>query len=238
MQLPKISYPTFTINIPPNNTAVAFRPMLVREEKLLLMAKQSEDPTQILSTIKQVVNNCSLDPAFLVDQIPLFALEYAFIHLRAASVGNEIQVAYKDFEDEQTRQFNINLKDVVIKYHDPAPSQTIEITPQSGIVMRYPPAALYDDKMFLATEGEEAFYTLIIKCIDQVYDGDNVYNGQDFKQEDLSEFLELLDIASFDKIRTFMMNLPTLYYKVSYKNNEGKTQDIELTTLSDFFTLR
>jgi hypothetical protein len=238
MQLPKIQYPTFTINIPPNNKAVAFRPMLVREEKLLLMAKQNEDPTLILSTIKQVINNCSLDQSFMVDQIPLFALEYVFIQLRAASVGNEIEVAYTDFEDEQTRQFKINLKDITIKYQDPAPAHTIAITPHSGLVMKYPPAALYEDKDFLSAEGEEAFYALIIKCIDQVYDQDNVYNGQDFKQEDLAEFIELLDIASFDKIRNFMGNLPTLYYKISYKNINGDTRDIELTTLSDFFTLR
>jgi hypothetical protein len=237
MKLPIITYPTFTINVPPTNKPFPFRPMLVKEEKLLLMAKQSEDPTSILSTIKQVVNNCSLDPAFIVDMIPLFALEFIFIKLRAASVGKDIEVSYRDFDDQKTYPFMIDLDKVQIKYPDPVPSHKIAITQTSGIALKYPPAALYDDKIFLATEGDDSFYSLIIKCIDQVYDGDNVYNGADFKYEDLAEFLELLDIKSFDKIREFMLNLPTLYYKLTYVNENKEEKVIELSTLSDFFTL-
>jgi hypothetical protein len=211
--------------------------MLVKEEKLLLMAKQSEDATSILSTIKQVVNNCSLDPAFLVDTIPLFALEYIFIKLRAASVGKEIEVSYRDFDDGKTYPFKIDLDQVQIKYPEAVPDHKIAITPTSGLVLKYPAAALYDDKIFLSTEGDDSFYNLIIKCIDVVYDGDNVYTGADFKFEELAEFLELLDIKSFDKIRDFMMNLPTLYYKLTYVNEKGAEKVIELSTLSDFFTL-
>src|SRR5882672_2589500 len=164
MQLPKISLPTFTIDIPPRKVGgkgTPFRPMLVKEEKLLLMAKQNEDPTSILGAIKQVVNNCCLDPTFQVDIIPLFALEYVFIKLRAASVGDEIDVSYKDFEDKKTYPFTIDLKKVEVKYPDPLPDSKIAITPHSGIVLKYPPASLYDDKNFLANEGEDAFYALI-----------------------------------------------------------------------------
>lgn len=238
MQLPKISYPTYTINVPPNNKAVPFRPMLVKEEKLLLMAKQNDDPTLVLSTIKQVVNNCCIDPNFIVEQIPLFALEFLFIKLRAASVGKDIEVSYRDFDDGKTYPFMIDLDKVEIKYPDPAPEHKIAITPQSGVVLKYPPAALYDDKTFLTTEGDDSFYSLIVKCIDQVYDGDNVWQGSDFKFEDLAEFLELLDIKSFDKIRSFMLSLPTLYYKLTYTNAMNEEKVIELSTLSDFFTLR
>lgn len=238
MQLPKITFPIFTINVPLVNKPVHFRPMLVKEEKLLLMAKQSEDPTLILSTIKQVVHNCSVDPGFVVDIVPLFALEYIFIKLRSASVGDEIEVSYRDFKDDKIYPFKITLDNITVKYPEPAPDHTITITDRSGIVLKYPPAAIYDDKEFLKAEGDDSFYSLIIKCIDQVYDGDNVYNGADFKTEDLAEFLELLDIKSFEKIRHFMVNLPTLYYKLEYKNSLGEDKVIELSTLSDFFTLR
>ena len=235
--LPKITYPTFTIAIPPTNKQHPFRLMLVKEEKLLLMAKQSEDNNNILSTIKQVVNNCNIDPTLIVDTIPLFALELAFIKLRSASVGKEIEVSYRDFDDNKVYPFKVDLDQVQIKYPDPAPSHKIAITTSAGVVLKYPPAALYDDKIFLSTEGDESFYTLIIKCIDQVYDGDNVYNGTDFKYEELAEFLEMLDIKSFDKIREFILNLPTLYYKLTYTNEQGTEKVIELTSLSDFFTL-
>lgn len=238
MQLPKITHPTFTIPVPPLNKPHSFRPMLVKEEKLLLMAKQSEDNTNILSTIKQVVNNCSLDPTFIVDIIPLFALEQVFIKLRAASVGKDIEVSYRDYEDGKTYPFKVDLNSIIIKYPDPVPEHKIAVTDQSGLVLKYPPAALYDDKEFLNTEGEDTFYSLIIKCIESVYDGENVWPGSDFKADDLAEFLELLDIKSFDKIRNFMLNLPTLYYKLTYTNANGTEKDIELTTLSDFFTLR
>lgn len=238
MQLPKLSHPIFAIKVPPSGSQVHFRPMLVKEEKLLLMAKQSEDPTNILTTIKQVVRNCCVDPGFNVDIVPLFALEFIFVQLRSASVGEEIEVSYRDFADEKIYPFKIILKDIEIKYPEPAPDHIIKITEHSGLVLKYPPAAIYDDKAFLHMEGEDSFYTLIVKCIDQVYDHDAVYNGSDFKVEDLEDFLELVDIKSFDKIRMFISNLPTLYYKINYTNSNGEAKVIELSSLSDFFTLR
>lgn len=104
--------------------------------------------------------------------------------------------------------------------------------------MKFPPTSLYDDNVYLNSEGDDAFYRLIIRCIDQIYDEENVYPGSDFKEEELSEFLELLDIKSFDKIREFMANIPSIYYKIEYKNSVGSDRKIELRTLSDFFTLR
>jgi hypothetical protein len=237
MQLPKISYPTITINVPPSNKPFMFRPMLVKEEKLLLMAKVSEEETDILQTIKQVVNNCCLDPTFNIDQLTLYALEYVFIRLRGFSIGDEIKVSYRDFDDDKVYDFTIDLKKIEIKYPEKVDGK-IEITPKSGIILKVPSATLYDDKKFLKAQDDDSFYQLIIRCIDQVYDGDNVYNGQDFKEEDLLEFIELIDIKTFDKIRQFMNNLPTLYYKLEYQNSVGNDKTIELRTLSDFFTLR
>lgn len=235
--LPKINYPTISIIIPPSKKASNFRPMLVREEKLLLMAKLSEDPTDILQAIKQVVNNCSLDTNFNVDKLPLFALEYVFIKLRGASIGEEIKVSYKDFADEKIYDFTIDLKSITIKFPEKI-NEKIEVTKTSGLVMKYPEAEIYDDKLFLKSEGEESFYRLVVRCIDQIYDGDNVYQGKDFNEDDILEFIELMDIKSFEKVREFMTNLPSLYYKIDYKNSLGENKVIELKTLSDFFTLR
>ena len=104
--------------------------------------------------------------------------------------------------------------------------------------MKYPEAEIYDDKIFLKSEGEESFYRLVVRCIDQIYDGEAVYQGKDFKEDDILEFIELMDIKSFEKVRDFMANLPSLYYKLEYKNSLDVDKIIELKTLSDFFTLR
>jgi hypothetical protein len=237
MALPKISYPTISLTVPPDNKAYSFRPMLVKEEKLLLMAKISDDKTDMLTSIKQVVNNCSMDPTFDVDKIPLFALEYLFVRLRGFSIGDSIKVSYRDMEDQQVYDFEVDLKKVEIKYPESQDTK-IAITDKSGLVMQYPPAYIYDDKIFLKSEGDETFYRLVVRCIGQIYDADNVYEGKDFSEDDLLEFLELMDIKSFELVRDFMSNLPSLYYKLEYKNATGADKTIELTTLSDFFTLR
>ena len=237
MALPKISYPTITIVNPADKKSYQFRPMLVKEEKLLLMAKQSDDQTDILAAVKQVVNNCSLDSTFDIDKLPLYALEYFFIRLRGFSVGDEIKVSYRDLEDNKIYDFDVDLKKVEIKYPENI-NNKVAITDKSGIVMRYPSASIYSDKVFLNSEGDESFYRLIVRCIDQIYDGDAVYEGSEFTEDDILEFIELMDIKTFEKVREFMSNLPTLYYKLDYVNAMGKDKKIELTTLSDFFTLR
>jgi len=237
MQLPKIDYPTINIAIPPEKKQYMFRPMLVKEEKLLLMAKVSEEPTDILSAIKQVVTNCCLDPTLDIEKISLFALEYLFIRLRGFSIGDTIKVSYRDTEDDKSYEFEVDLKKVTIVYPKKTDNK-IAITKTSGLIMRYPTAAIYDDKTFLEAEGEETFYRLIVRCIDQIYDAENVYEAKEFKEEDLLEFIELLDIQSFEKIRTFMLDLPSMYYKIEYNNSNDTKRVIELKTLSDFFTLR
>jgi len=237
MALPKIDYPILNISIPPEKKAYMFRPMLVKEEKLLLMAKASEEETDILQAIKQVVTNCSLDSTLDIDKLPIYALEYLFVQLRGHSIGNVIEVSYRDLEDNKSYAFNIELPKIEIKYPENV-EKIIKVTDKSGVVMKYPPASVYDDKAFLKSEGEDTFYSLVVRCIDQIYDADAVYEGKDFEEKAILEFLEYLDIPSFDKIRLFMSNMPTLYHKLEYKNANGNLRTIELKSLSDFFTLR
>lgn len=237
MALPKIQYPTTVIKIPSTNKEYMFRPMLVKEEKLLLMAKASTDETDILGTIKQVINNCCLDDKFEVDRLPLFAVEYIFLKLRAASIGDQVKVSYRDFEDDKVYDFLIPLSKVEVKYPENSDNK-IEVNDKAGLIMTYPTANLYDDKEFLATVGEESTYQLIVKCIDKIYDEENLYEAKDFEKKDLLEFVELLDIKTYEKVRDFMRNIPSLYYKIEYKNTNGTDRTIELTSLTDFFTLR
>ena len=235
MTLPKIAHPIFQLKVPSTQKNVRFRPFLVREEKILLMAKTTEQEVDIYTAIKQVVNNCALDD-FDVDKITLFDLEFLFLRLRAQSVNNIVNVTYKDFEDDRPYEFEIDLNTVDVKFPEKI-EKLIKLTDTSGIIMKYPEASLYEDKEFMQS-GDEAFYQLILRSIEKFYDKDNVYDIKNYTPKEVSTFIDDLDIKTFDKIRDFMINQPALYYAIDYKNSLGNQRKIELTTLSDFFTLR
>lgn len=234
--LPKIDYPIYKIKVPSLKKEFQFRPFLVKEEKLLLMAKESASPRDILATIKQVVNNCSLDKKLDIDKLAIFDLEYIFLRLRAISVENNVKVAYRDKEDEQIYEFDVDLEKVEMVYPDKV-SNNIKITGKSGLIMRYPPASLYDDEEFLNLEKDQLF-ELIIRCIESVYLEDNIYVTSDYSKEELEEFLGDLDIKTFEEIQKFLLSAPKMEYVIEYKNSLDHDRKIVLSSLSDFFSWR
>lgn len=233
--LPKIDYPIYKIKVPSLKKEFQFRPFLVKEEKLLLMAKESETSSDILSAIKQIVNNCSIGKLD-INKLAIFDLEYIFLKLRSISIDNMIKVSYKDNEDNKIYDFEINLDDIEIKYPEKA-SNNIKITNKSGITMKYPSAELYDDKEFLSLEKDYMF-ELIIRCIESIYYEDQIYEAKDYKKEDLEEFLENLNIKVFENIKEFLLSVPKMEYKLEYTNENGNKREIVLASLNDFFTWR
>lgn len=237
LALPKFSHPILNFEIPSKKIKMNFRPFLVKEEKLLLMAKSSEENTDILTAIKQVVNNCALDPTFNINALTIFDLEFLFLKLRGSSINNIIKVSYEDSEDKKIYDFEIELDKVVIKFPEKSEPK-VEITPTTGIILKYPPASLYDDKGFLSTKEESIMFELITRCIDQIYDDKTVYLGKDYKKEELLEFVESLDVKTFESIQNFLKDSPKMEYIIKYNNSKGSARSITLSTLSDFFTLR
>ncbi len=233
--LPKIQHPIFEFTVPSTKTIFKFRPFLVREEKILLMAKSSQDRADILRAIKQVVNNCSIDDKFDVDKLTLFDLEYLFLKLRSISVDNMVKVSYRDNDDQKVYDFEIDLSTIEVKFPENVES-LIKISEDMGIIMKYPSASIFDDRSYFQA-GEDAYYELVLRCVDKIYDLDNVYNAQDYTKEDLEKFLDDCGIAVFNQIQTFMNNVPKLYHRLNYTNSNGKDRVIELTSLTDFFTL-
>ena len=236
MTLPKISYPTYTIKVPSTKKNVKFRPFLVKEEKLLLMAKESENNSDILLSIKQIVNNCCLDENFDNEKMTIFDLEYIFIKLRAFSVDNIVKVSYKDEEDGQNYEFEVDLNAVEVEFPEKN-ENNIKISDTFGILMKYPSASLYEDKDFLNLEKDYLF-ELIIRCIDKIYEGDNVFEAKNYTMKDLGDFLENLDSKTFVSIQDFLMNSPKLLHVMKYKNSLGNEKEIRLSSLNDFFTFR
>ena len=232
MTLPKIEKPLFELLVPSMKKSVKARPFVVREEKILLTAQQSGAEKDIILAIKQVLNNCIVDE-FDVDDLATFDLEYMFLKLRARSVNNIIKVSYRDNEDDKIYDFEVDLDEVELKIEDNI-SNIINVTDTVGIKMKYPSVTILDNVPDTEDAGSVVEY-LIKSCIDQIFDEENVYPVKDTTDEELDEFLDSLDIETFNKIREFFDNLPQMYYKMEYTNKNGNVRTIELTTLNDFF---
>ena len=235
--LPKLTSPMFNITIPSTGNSVKIRPMLVKEEKILLVAKQSEDQTDILTAMKQVVNNCLID--LDSDTLTLFDLEYVFLRIRGVSISNVLKMSYKDSEDDKVYDFTIDLdKDVTIKTDQVKPS-TIEFTNEENkfaITLKYPPATLYDDKGFLQLDSDHVFEGLMFKCLDKITMNDiplEVESEDDFKQ-----WLDQLSVEVYTQAGDYFKNLPTLYCELKYTNTNNNERKIVLTSLQDFFSFR
>jgi len=235
MALPKIQSPTFEVVIPSTNKEVTFRPFLVKEEKILLMAQQSNDDKDIIKAIKQVVNNCCLDDKLDIDKLATFDLEYLFLKLRARSVNNIVEVLYRDAEDNQEYKLKINLDDVEVTMPKKI-DKNIKINKKSGIIMKYPSASLVDEIKEFKNEIEILNF-FILKCIQEIYDENDVYPASEQTEKELQEFLDSLDVKTFDKIREFIENIPKLEHTLTYKNSKGEERFVTLNTLSDFFIL-
>jgi hypothetical protein len=232
MPLPKIDQPLFDMVIPSTGKKVAFRPFLVREEKILLIAQQSGNDSEIIRAIKQILNNCFIDDIDL-NTFAIFDLEYAFLKLRAKSVNNVVKLSYRDTEDDEVYNFELDLDTIEIEMPKTINSK-IEITKDVGMTMKYPSASITDRMKEFDNEVDLMTF-FIINCVDTIYDDENVYVANDFSEEEISEFLDGLDVKTFELIREFFESVPRLYHKIEYTNKVGNERSIELSSLKDFF---
>jgi hypothetical protein len=234
MPLPKIDTPIFEMTIPSQDKAIKFRPFLVKEEKILLIAQQSDSDKDIILAIKQILNNCIIDSDFDVDSLATFDLEYMFLKLRARSVNNVIEVSYRDIEDDKVYTFEIDLDEVEIQKTE-TQSNKIKINDDIGMIMKYPSVQTINNIPENAS-GTDVVEYLVRSCIDKIYDEDNVYIVAEEPEEEVQAFIDNLDVETYDKIRQFFSDLPKMYHKIEYKNSLGNDRSIELTSLRDFFT--
>lgn len=234
MPLPKIEQPLFEMTIPSTEKKIIYRPFLVREEKILLMAQQSGNAMDIVRALKQIITNCIQDNID-VDALATFDLEYMFLMLRSTSVNNIVNLSYKDNEDEQIYKFDVDLNDIKI-IKDPTNDPNIQVSDTIGIKLRYPNVNLTESITQYETEAEILSY-FITNCIESIYDADNVYLASDYTKEELDEFFDGLDVKTFEKVKLFFDTMPKMLYTIKYQNSLGHDREIELSTLQDFFTL-
>jgi hypothetical protein len=233
MTLPVINTPTYELEVPSTKEKLVYRPFLVKEEKILLMAMEEEKDTQLNRALKQVVNNCTFEKID-VAKLPLFDLEYIFLRIRAKSVGEvaKIQVLCED-DGETYVPVEIDLETIEVEFQEDH-SNKIELTDDISIVMGYP---TFEYLNFKPEETEvNQLFDIIASSIEQVYEGEKVYEKADFSKKDLKVFLESLTTAQFLKVQNFFETMPRLRHKIEVTNPKTKKKnEVTLEGLQAFF---
>lgn len=234
MALPRVEHPTFKIILPSTKQEVLFRPFLVKEEKILLVAQSSGDSADVVRAIRQVVTNCIVTPGIDVSSFTSFDLEYFFIKLRARSVNNIVKLSYKDREDDKIYEVEVDLDKIEVA----GELTNADILLQDGQILRltYPRISLLD-RLESVEDSVDFNFAILASCLDSIIQGDEVIKINDHTQEEIEEFLNSLDVKTYEQIQRFVDNMPHIEHTVSYTNSNDKTVEIKLTTLTDFFTL-
>jgi rubrerythrin len=242
MALPKIDVPIYEVEVPSLKKRIRFRPFTVKEEKLFLMAAQSEDPDSIVKTIVQVLNNCVLDE-MEIEKMPMFDLEFLFLNLRARSIGEVVELSYKCnneiVDDGGNKKSCNNIVNVDVNLLEIKPSETelknkISLTDKLGIAMKYPNLDLIKNSK---SEDElDMVIELIVDCIDYIYDEENIYYAKDSTREELLEFLDSLQSKELEKIKLFFESLPKITKEIDFSCNKcGYHEKITLEGIQNFF---
>lgn len=238
MALPMNTQPTFNMVIPSTGKTVRFRPFVVKEEKALLIAQQSEDPTVMVDTLKNVFSSVIQDKID-VDKLAIFDIEYMFLQIRGKSVGETIDLLFQCDEDhgeqnEKARsKVTINISDLEVVRPE-GHTNRIELFNKVGIIMRYPTLEV-TDTLKDASDIEEVF-SLVADLIDVIYDDEEVYHAKETKKEELLQFLNNLTTEQFAKIQKFFETMPKISTQVEYKCPIcGKEHHKLLEGLQNFF---
>jgi len=242
MALPKLDVPMYTLKLPSTEKEITYRPFLVKEEKILLMAVEGEDQKEIITAIKQVINNCIVTDGIDVDTLPLFDIEYILLNLRSKSMGDVVKVSYKkkncDVKGCKPIQIEIDVNEVKIK-REKSHNKKIQLTNDVGIIMNYPSIEMmtsYSGGFNIKTMNADSTFEIISKCIESVYDEENVYSKADYTPDEMNSFLEQLSQDQFLKIEEFFSTIPKMYKDVNFSCDKCDFKEkIRLEGLSDFF---
>ena len=238
MPLPKISTPTYQLELPSTGKTIKYRPFLVREEKLLVIALESEDTKQITTAIKDVIRNCIQSRGVEVETLPTFDIEFLFLNIRAKSVGEEIEVNIICPDDETTTvPVMINVDDIKVQ-KDKAHTSKIKIDDSLMMEMKYPSLEQFIKSNFDFTDGNqmEQSFDLISSCVDKIYNEEEAWDASDVTKSEIIEFLEQMNSSQFKEIEKFFETMPKLAHTIKVKNPNTKvTSSVTLEGLSSFF---
>ena len=238
MPLPKISTPTYELELPSTGKTVKYRPFLVKEEKVLVIALESEDNKQITNAIKAVLKSCVLTKGIKVDHLPTFDIEYLFLNIRGKSVGEELQVNIICPDDETTQvPITVALDEIQVEKSENH-SNKIKLDKDLMMEMSYPSLDQFIKNNFDFNEENQMdqSFQLIASCIDKIYNEDEVWATADCTKKEVNEFLESMNSSQFKEIEKFFETMPKLKHTVSVTNPKTKVKsDVVLEGLASFF---
>jgi hypothetical protein len=238
MPLPRIATPTYELELPSTGQTIKYRPFLVKEEKLLVIALESEDTKQITNTIKTVIKNCIETKNIKVEALPTFDIEYLFLNIRGKSVGEEIEVNVICPDDgESFAPVKINVDDIKVQKNDEH-SNRIKLDSTLMMEMKYPSLDQFIKSNFdlSSNNAMEQSFELIASCVDKIYNEDEVWASADVTKKELMEFLDQMNSSQFKQIEKFFETMPKLSHTVKVTNpNTQVESEVVLEGLSSFF---
>ena len=243
MPLPKVSTPTFDLVLPSNGKKIKYRPFLVREEKILIMALESEDMKQITNAVVQILSACILTRGVKIQNLATFDIEYLFLNVRAKSVGETVEVNITCPDDGKTSvQTEINIDSIKVKKVR-GHKNIIKLDDQYSMKLKYPSITEFIESNFESgqdgSEGSDIdkSLTMITSCIEMIYDNEESWDASDSSQKELEEFIEQLNSKQFKAIEKFFETMPKLSHKVKVTNPTTEVEsEVLLEGLASFFT--
>jgi len=236
MALPKLNTPTYELEVPSTDEKVKYRPFLVKEEKILLMAMESGENKDIVQAVKDIVSECTFGKLNL-GTMPMFDVEYIFLNIRAKSIGEISKLKLLCPDDKKTyANVEINLEKVQVQVGDNHTNK-IELTDEMGMIMTYPTINSFTDTGIQQINANNMI-DIVSSCILQIYEkkGEKVYDSKDQTKKELTEFVESMNTSQFKQVQAFFDTMPKLKHEVKIKNPKTKKESkITLTGLNDFF---
>ena len=238
MPLPTIETPTYELKLPSSNKKIRYRPFLVKEEKVLILAMESQDTSTVANAVKDVLASCILSRGIKVEKLSTFDIEYLFLNIRGKSVGEKIEVMVTCPDDGKTQvPTSINIDEIKVIV-DEKHNKDIKLDDQYTLRMRYPSLDEFVKNNFAtaADVSVDDTFDLISSCIDQVYSEEESWTAADCTKKELSQFVESLNSNQFKEIETFFETMPKLSHTVKVINpNTKKENEIVLEGLQNFF---
>ena len=237
MALPVLETNTFELTLPSSEVTVKYRPFLVKEEKILLQAMESQEQKQIVSALKNIVSVCTLGQ-LNVDELPTFDLEYVFLKIRSKSVGEIANLKILCPDDKKTyANVEVDLSTVDVHVDDEHRNTiVVDEDKKISVLMKYPTLASIDPTKDYSKTDTKALFKVIADGIYQVIEGETIHQAKDYTKQELDTFIESISSASFKKIQKFYETMPKLMHEVEIENPKTKVKSkITLSGLSDFF---
>ena len=237
MPLPKIATPTYELVIPSTKKKIKYRPFLVKEEKVLILAMESEDTKQIASAVKDVIKNCIITRGVKVEELSTFDIEYLFLNIRGKSVGEEVEVLITCPDDGTTKVPTVIDLDSIQVQYDEEHSRDIKLDDSLTLRMKYPSMNEFIQNNFVVSDVNlDNTFDIITSCIEQIYSKEESWSSADCTEKELKEFIEQLNSKQFKEVETFFSSMRKLSHKLVVTNpNTGVDNEIILEGLASFF---